>query len=393
MRDRIDQNHAASHKSSGLRPAKRTRVQRNARCLFEALEGRALLSASVLAVPTTLTATASAPTTVQLHWKDNDATATGYYVLRSTDGIHYAQVSKLTSGAASSFTDATALSGHVYDYQVQAYQGTTNSAVSTRATVTTPLAAVSGPTASATGPKTVQLNWTDNDTSATGYYVLRATDGVHFTAIATLTSATVKTYTDGTALSGHAYQYEIEAFDAATTAPASKAASTVTPLAAPTAVTASLSGLTIKLTWTDADSSATGYYVLRSTDNVHFSQITTLNTGLANSYSDSATAYGTTYYYKVEAFDAVATSAASAVVSKATPAAGVSIAKEFGDELVITTAGVDDSISVSESGYTFTITADGTTYTDAATTAGLFIYTRGGTDTINIAKSVTSDTT
>ncbi len=575
MRDRINQNRAGSRKSSGLPSAKRKRAQRNPRCLFEALEGRALLSASVLAVPTALTATASAPTTVQLHWKDNDSTATGYYVLRSTDGVHYTQVSKLTSGAAGSFTDATALSGHVYDYEIQAYKGTTNSAVSTRATVTTPLtavsgltasatspkavqlswtdndssatgyyvlrttdgvhfteiasltsatvktytdatalsghayqyeveafdaattapaskaasaltpltavsglttsatgpktvqlswtdndssatgyyvlratdgvhftkiasvtsataktysdttalsghayqyeveafdaattaptskaasvvtplAAVSGLTASATGPKTVQLNWTDNDSSATGYYVLRATDGVHFTEIASLTSATVKTYTDATALSGHAYQYEVEAFDAATTSPASKAASVVTPLAAPTGLTASLSGLTIKLTWTDADSSATGYYVLRSTDNVHFSQLAALNTGSANSYSDSATAYGTTYYYKVEAFNAIATSAASGVASKATPASGVSIAKEFGDELVITAAGVDDSISVSESGYTFTITADGTNYTDAATTAGLFIYTRGGTDTINIAKSVTSDAT
>ncbi|MGD0460908.1 MAG: C2 family cysteine protease [Tepidisphaeraceae bacterium] len=393
MKKRINQNNAASHKASSLRPARPTRVQRSPRCLFEALEGRALLSASVLAAPTALTATASAPTTVQLHWRDNDATATGYYVLRSTDGIHYSQISKLISGAANSFTDATALSGHVYDYDIQAYKGTTDSAVSTPATATTPLAAVSGLTASATGPKIVQLNWTDNDSSATGYYVLRATDGIHFTEIANVATATAKTYTDATALSGHVYQYEIEAFDPVRTAPASNAASAVTPLVAPTALTATLSGLTIKLAWTDADSSATGYYVLRSTDNVHFNQIAALNTGSANSYSDSATAYGTTYYYKVEAFDAVATSAASAVLSKATPAAGVSIATQFGDELVITAAGVDDSISVSERGYTFTITADGATYTDAATTAGLFIYARGGTDTINIANSVTSDTT
>jgi hypothetical protein len=48
---------------------------------------------------------------------------------------------------------------------------------------------------------------------------------------------------------------------------------------------------------------------------------------------------------------------------------------------------------VSESGLTFTITADGNTTTNAATAGGLFIYTRGGTDTINISGSVTSDTT
>jgi len=391
MKDRTSQNNNVTHKA----PGRRARAERDLRsaCLFEALEGRALLSASILAAPTALTATASATTTVQLHWKDNDNTANGYFVLRSTDGVHYTQIAKLTSGAANSFTDATAQSGHLYDYEIQAYKGTTNSAVSARATVTTPLAGVSGLTASATGPKTVQLNWTDNDASATGYYILRATDGVHFTQISKLTSATVKTFTDATALSGHAYQYEVEAFDAAVAAPASNAAGAITPLAAPTGLAATLSGLTIKLTWTDADSSATGYNILRSTDNVHFTQITTLKTGSANSYTDSAMAYGTTYYYKVQAFDAVTTSAFSAVVSKATPTSGVSIATEFGNELVITANGVDDSIAVSESGFTFTITADGNTFTDAATSAGLFIYTRGGSDTISIAKSVTSDLT
>jgi fibronectin type 3 domain-containing protein len=391
MKDRTSQNNNATSNASGRRP----RAERDLRsvCLFEALEGRALLSASILATPTVLTATASAPTTVQLHWKDSDTTATGYFVLRSTDGVHYTQISKLTSGAVSSFTDVTALSGRAYDYEIQAQKGTTNSAVSTRAIVTTPLAAVSKLTASATGPKTVQLNWTDNDASATGYYILRATDGVHFTQISKVTSATVKTFTDATAVSGHAYQYGVEAFDAAIAAPASNAASIITPLAAPTGLAASLSGLTIKLTWTDTDSSATGYNVFRSTDNVHFCQITTLSTGSANTYTDSSTTYGTTYYYKIQAFDVVTTSTTSAVVSKATPTPGVSIATEFGDELVITAAGADDSIAVSESGYTFTITADGNTFTDAATSAGLFIYTRGGTDTINIAKSVTSDTT
>ncbi len=121
--------------------------------------------------------------------------------------------------------------------------------------------------------------------------------------------------------------------------------------------------------------------------------MTTLTNSSANSYVDSPSASGT-YYYKVEAFDSVATSAASNVVNKAfTSTSTVSIATEFGDELVITATGADDSILVSESGLTFTITADGSTFTDAATTAGLFIYTRGGTDTINIASSVTSDTT
>ncbi len=362
-------------------------------CIVETLEGRTLMTGTVLAAPSILAASAGNPTTVLLNWHNNAGTATCYNVLRSTDGVHDTQLAKGNSGKATTYTDNTAVSGHAYKYEVQAFTGTTTSVVSNSAAATTPLVAASGLTASASGPTTVLLHWTDNDASATGYNIFRATDGVHFTLISKVTNAHANSYTDTTAASGRANQYQVQAFDAATTAAVSNTASAITPLVAPASLTVTLSKISVILNWTDKDTTATGYYVLRSTDNVHFTQIAQINSGTAKTYTDASTGYGTTYYYQVKAFNTVSTSAASNTANIKTPAAGVSIATRFGNELIVTAAGVADSILISQSGSNFSITEDGQTVVDAVTAAGLFIYTRGGADSITIDSSVVANIT
>ena len=287
---------------SARRAGKRDQKDLRNACGFEALEGRTLMSAGPLAAPSNLTAVATAANSVTLQWKDNTTTATGYEILRSTDGVHYSLISVQSSSTAVSFKDATALSGHTYDYEVLAYSGTTVSAVSNVVKATTPLKRATGLTATVSDAA-VNLAWTDNDTSATGYYVYRSQDNVHFTLIATLTGSSVK------------------------------------------------------------------------------------------SYSNPIPLYSKTFYYRVVAFSAVSASAPSASVTVTTPAADVSITTRYGDELVVTALGTDDLISITESGTTLTISADRQTYTETATPGGLFVYTRGGTDAISIAGSVTTDTT
>ncbi|MGA2230265.1 MAG: C2 family cysteine protease [Tepidisphaeraceae bacterium] len=345
-----------------------------------------------LQTPTAVTATWS-QTAIDLTWTDNDPAATGYYIFRSSDDVHYGLLTTLSGGTIDSYDDETTGTGTTYSYEVQAFDAAAKSAVSYAASATTPLSAVTNLTATANGPTNVQLHWQDNDADATGYYILHSTDGVHFAQIAQLTVASATSYDDTAAVSGQSNYYEVQAFDASTTAPVSTPASALTPLAAPTGLAATLSGYSINLTWTDNSSSATGYYVLRSTDNVHFSTYATLTNSAADSYSDTATASATTYYYEVQAFNAVTTSAISSVVSKTTPASQVSIATRYGDELTVTAAGSDDSVSVSQNGSTLTIFADGNTFTDPATAGGLFVYTRGGDDSINIASSVSADVT
>jgi hypothetical protein len=159
-------------------------------------------------------------------------------------------------------------------------------------------------------------------------------------------------------------------------------------LAVPTGLTAHVAGNSVSLAWTDKDATATGYEVFRSTDNLHFTQIAKVTGNSTKSYSDSIAAYGTKFYYDVKAFSNTTASAASASANVTTPTAGVSVSMRYGDETVLTARGADDSVSIVESGLTLTITADGKTYTETATSAGLFVYTRGGLDTINIASSV-----
>jgi calpain family cysteine protease/fibronectin type III domain protein len=291
-------------KDRSVRGGGKPRIQKDLRnvCGFEALEGRTLMSGSPLAAPSNLTAVATAANSVTLQWKDNTSTATGYEVLRSTDGVHYTLVSVQSSSTAVSYKDPNVLSGHNYDYEVLAYSGSTISA-------------------------------TSNATAAT------------------------------------------------------------TPLKAPTGLTATVSDASNDLTWTDNDTSATGYYVYRSQDNVHFNLIATLTGSSVKSYSDPIPLYSKTFYYRVVAFNAVSTSAQSTSATVTTPAADVSVTTRYGDELVVTALGTDDLISITESGTTLTISADRQTYTETATAGGLFVYTRGGTDAINIASSVTADTT
>jgi hypothetical protein len=289
MQNRTSQNNAASRKNAGSLPSSKrsfaNRKLRNA-CHFEALEGRTLLSASMIAAPTFVAAANTAPATVHVSWQDNDATATGYLVLRSTDGVNYSQIADLRSEAVCSFTDSATVSGSSYYYEIQAYNGTASSSISNSAKMATPLAAASGLTAAATSGTTVQLNWTDNDASATGYDILRATDGVHFTQITQLNSATANTYTDATALAGQTYQYEVKAFDTATTAQASNAASATTPQPSSTVSITTKFGDELVITATGSDDS-----ILVSESGLTFSI-----TADGSTFTDAATSAGLFIY-------------------------------------------------------------------------------------------------
>jgi hypothetical protein len=69
------------------------------------------------------------------------------------------------------------------------------------------------------------------------------------------------------------------------------------------------------------------------------------------------------------------------------------VATRYGNELVITGNSANDTFNITQSGSTLTITADGTVYTKAAPAAGVFVYTRGGTDSVTIGASVSVRTT
>lgn len=75
-------------------------------------------------------------------------------------------------------------------------------------------------------------------------------------------------------------------------------------VAAPTSLTATpVSTSQIDLAWTDNATNEDGYKIYRSTDNVSFSEIDDIAAD-SEAYSDTTITAGTTYYYKVAAYNA-----------------------------------------------------------------------------------------
>jgi hypothetical protein len=351
-----------------------------------------------MSAPISLSATVNSATSVTLNWTDTDGTATSYVIMRAVNGGSFQTLTTVSGATTATYTDTSALSGHSYNYGVlAASSGTRTSAMSTLAIASTPLATPTELHATSTIGTSVLLTWTNNDTSATGYAILRSTDGTNFTALKTVSGGTTTTTTDTTTGSAKIYYYRIEATDSYSTSAASSSAQVTTPLLAPASLATTLVGSRINLNWTDKDAVASGYVILRSTDGVNLTTLATLTSATANSYADSTASAGQKYYYQVQATSATLSSpvsnTASATAAAAPATNGVTIATRNTNELVITASGKTDGVSVTQSGSTLTIVADGQTSTQAAPSEGLFIYTRGGTDSINVDQSVTVRTT
>ncbi len=347
-------------------------------------------------MPSGLTATASG-STVALSWTDKDPLATGYNILRSSDGATYTQIDTLTISTASTYTDSTVSTGAKYFYEVQAVNGSALSSVSNSANAVVPLLAPTGLTVTATAGSAV-LTWTNADTAATGYTISRSTDGINFTLLTKLSSGSATTYSDSTVTSANTYYYQIQATNTVAASPLSGTSQVAMPVQTVTGLTATAGSTGVVLNWTDVDPSATGYKVLRSTDNSTFTALTTVTQGNATTYTDYQVTSGTQYYYQVQVLNGSVSSVASttanatATVTPPSPTT-VKITTRYTNELVITATGATDTVSVSQSGSTLTITANGQVTQQPLPANGLFIYARGGTDGITVGSSVTVQTT
>ena len=137
------------------------------------------------------------------------------------------------------------------------------------------LVAPSSLAAVATSPTQVNLTWASTAPNATGFNVLRSTDGVNFTAIASNLAATARSYSDLTAAPSTHYSYEVVAVASGLTSPASNIASATTISA--TAITTNLS----TLNWTSATA---GYGTVQKNTTISGNTITlrgtTYSTGI-----------------------------------------------------------------------------------------------------------------
>jgi hypothetical protein len=347
---------------------------------------------------------------VSLSWtapgSDGGSAVTGYEVYEGTTPGDESGTPVNGSLVAGTTYDATGLTnGTTYYFTVEAVNAVGNSAASNEASAT-PATVPGAPTdlAAAGGDAKVSLSWTapgsDGGSAVTGYDVYEGTTpGGESGTPVNATPVAGTTYAVAGLVNGTTYYFTVEAVNAVGNSAASNEASATptTVPGAPTGLTATLGNAQVSLSWTapasDGGSAVTGYEVYEGTTPGGESS-TPLNSSLVTGTTYDATGLtnGTTYYFTVEAVNAVGNSAASNEAS-ATPATvpgaptGLSAARGNGqvslswtapasnggsavtgyEVYVGTTPGGESATPVNASlitGTTFTVTdlANGTTY-------------------------------
>ena len=296
---------------------------------------------TVPSTPTSLTATATSSSQIDLAWTDVSTGNTGYVIERRSPAGSGTYVQVGTAGAtATSYSDTLLTAATQYEYRVAASNPAGLSAYSNADDATTQSATIpnapTGVSASAsTTAVAVTITWTDASGDEDGFYVYRNTSNT--TTGATLLNAPlagIQTYTDNATNNpsappaiGTTYYYWVSAHngagESAKTAASQNATGGVTTLnvpAAPTSLTATATSTTqIDLAWTDNATNETGYTVERRSPagSGSYSTVTTLSAG-ANSYSNTGLTESTQYEYRVYATNAAGNSANSNAASKFT---------------------------------------------------------------------------
>ncbi len=313
------------------------------------IECKPILGLPILEKPTGLVANLSG-VSADLNWTDNSSAITGtptdgkntdsvnedgFVVERSTDNATFVKMGT-TSADITTFSE-TISADTTYYYRVAAFDKYGNSKYSDTVTIGGGLSlAPTAPTvlgAVASSSSQIDLTWTDNATNETGYKVERGTDGLSFTEVIGNLPADSTSYSSTGLTASTQYYYRVRAYNTSgnsaytNVANATTSAGAPPPPPTPPAAPSSLVGFpdpmtppNIMLTWADNSSDETGFEVERSTTGggVGFSNITTTSAG-ANSYSDTTSLAGTTYYYRVRAVNLAGDSAYSSEASVVNP--------------------------------------------------------------------------
>ncbi|HSF14549.1 MAG TPA: fibronectin type III domain-containing protein [Vicinamibacteria bacterium] len=256
--------------------------------------------------PTDLTATPVSSHQVDLSWTDNSTDETGFRLERSTDGgVVFTSIAFLEA-EVTAYSNVNLAAGSTYHYRVRAHEGPYASPYSNVVSVTTtPLpGAPTNLIATSVSSSRIDLSWTDNSTSESGFKIERSTDGVNYLQIANR-GANVTSFSNVNLTAGVLFYYRVRAYEGVDHSEYSNVVSseTLPPPAAPTMLAATaVSPSRIDLSWTDNSSYEAGFKIERSTDGVNFVQVTTRGANVTTFSNTNLTA-GVTYHYRVRAYD------------------------------------------------------------------------------------------
>ncbi len=292
--------------------------------------------------PTSLSATASGNTRIDLSWTapadDGGADITGYRIEWSVDGnAPWTELVADTGSTTTTYNNTGLQPGQTRHYQVSAINSAATGAPSSGASATTDANAPDAPTslsATANGNTRIDLQWTapadDGGGDITGYTIEWSADGnAPWNELVADTGSTTTTYNNTGLQPGQTRHYQVSAINSAGTGAPSSAASATTDANAPdapTSLSATASGNTrIDLQWTapanDGGADITGYRIEWSADgNAPWTDLVADTGSTTTSHSDTGLQPGQTRHYRVSAINSTGTGASSSGASATTAA-------------------------------------------------------------------------
>lgn len=255
---------------------------------------------------TGLTLKSRTTTSLNFTWtKVSGATKYYVYVKNNTKGTTFTKTVTTNSATLSGLTAANEYSVKVRAYTAKGGWGT-YSAVNTKHTLP---GKVTGLTTSARTTSTVTLKWTKM-AGADGYYVYRYSGG-KYTKIKTIKGGSTVTAKITGLKAGTNYVYAVAAYTTDASTKTGTKSSKLTTCAKPATVKigklTSPSSTKLKLTWTKATGSATGYQIYYARDKAFKNVVgTKVVSGQSTvTYTGKNFTKGVTYYVKIRAYKTV----------------------------------------------------------------------------------------
>ena len=285
------------------------------------------------AAPSNLSPTTVSPSQINLSWSDNSNNEDGFRLERcnlpaaNCLDTNFVQITQ-TAPNVVGFNDTGLLAGTTYTYRVRAFNSGGNSAYSNSVEATTANVLPAAPSNLISSPVSstqINLSWSDNSSNEDGFRLERCNLpaasclDVNFTQI-TQIAANVTTFSDTGLLPQTKYTYRVRAFNSAGTSAYSNLSEATTQAVPPTApsnlTSSAASSSQINLSWSDNSTSEDGFRLERcnapaaSCLDANFTQITQTAPNVG-SFNDTGLLAGTTYTYRVRAFNSAGNSSYS----------------------------------------------------------------------------------
>jgi hypothetical protein len=289
--------------------------------------------------PSNLSLLAASSTLIKVSWTDNADNEKGFWLERSENGGASWPVTRTVRagtgvGSTISFWDHPLVPGTTYTYRVRAFSTTVDpSAYAGPVSATTEDAppAPSALSVVVTSTTMVKLTWRDNAANEWGFKLERSQDGgatwpVTRTVRPAAGAGSTVYFADKPLNPGTSYTYRVRAYngEAFSAYAGPVTAQTDAIPVAPSALTATaLSTTDIRLTWTDNADNEWNFKLERSDDGgATWAEVRTIRAGAGVGstmiYRDRGLSPGTTYSYRVRAFNGGSYSGYAGPVSEAT---------------------------------------------------------------------------